>query len=78
MATIILLKSTTKFKYKNTTPGEQKKMGKRLFTEFNNRLTWYYVDIHLDLYNIKARGQCYVKAIEVELLQKYNQSHSNI
>ena len=40
-------------------------MGKRLFTQFNNRLT---LDLNLDLYNIKARGQCYVKAIEVEPL----------
>ena len=30
------------------------------------------MNLNLDLYNIKGRGQCYVKAIEVEPLQKYN------
>ena len=48
------------------TPPQVNKKGKRLFAQFNNHL-----DLYNNLYNIKVRGQCYVKAIEVEPLQKY-------
>ena len=50
------------------TPSQVNKKEKWLFTQFNNCLTYYYIDLNLHLYNIKVRGQCYVKAIEVEHL----------
>ena len=50
------------------TPPQVNKKGKWFFTQFNNRLTLYYIDLNLHLYNIKVRGLCCVKAIEVEHL----------
>ena len=65
------IRNTLKKNPKNSslkTPPQVNKKGKRLFTQFNNRLTLYYIDVNLHLYNIKVRDQCYVKAIEVEHL----------
>ena len=74
LATIIsTLKKPTKFKYKNTTPGEQKGEAIVFSVQQPLNLILYRSNIYIyisryciDLYNIKARGQCYVKAIEVE------------
>ena len=59
-----LNKKTPKFKFKNTTTGEQK--GEAIVYSVQQPLNLIYIDRNLHLYNIKARGQCYVKAIEVE------------
>ena len=66
-------KNPTKFSSKNTTPGEQK--GEAIVFSVQQLLNlilyrsnvYIYISTYcIDLYNIKARGQCYVKAIEVE------------
>ena len=75
-ATIIsTLKKPTKFRYKNTTPGEQKGEAIVFSVQQMLNLILYRSNVHIytsryciDLYNIKARRQCYVKAIEVEPL----------
>ena len=55
LATIInTLEKNPKFKFK--TPPQVNKKGKRLFTQFNNCLTSYYIEVNLHLYNIKVRG----------------------
>ena len=76
LATIIsTLKKPTKFTYKNTTPGEQKGEVIVFSVQQLLNLILYRSNVHIytsryciDLYNIKVRGQCYVKAIEVEPL----------
>ena len=74
LATIIsTLKKPTKFSYKNTTPGEQKGEAIVFSVQQLLNLILYRSNVYIyisryciDLYNIKVRGQCYVKAIEVE------------
>ena len=74
LATIIsTLKNPTKFSYKNTTPGEQKGEAIVFSVQQPLNLILYRSNVYIyisryciDLYNIKARGQCYIKAIEVE------------
>ena len=67
LATIInTLKTSTKLKLKNTTPGEQK--GEVIVYSVQQLHNLICIDLNLNLCNIKARGQCYVKAIEVKPL----------
>ena len=74
LATIIsTLKKATQFSYKNTTPGEQKGEAIVFSVQQLLNLILYRSNVYIyisryciDLYNINVRGQCYVKAIEVE------------
>ena len=66
-------KKPTKFSYKNTTPGEQKGEAIVFSVQQPLNLILYRSNVYIyisrysiDLYNIKVRGQCYVKAMEVE------------
>ena len=66
LATIIntLKKKITKFKFKNTTPVDQK--GEAIVYSVQQLLNLILHKSKLRSIYIKARGQCYVKAIEVE------------
>ena len=60
----ILKKKPTKFKYKNTTPGEQN--GEVIVYSVQQPLNLILYRSKLNLYSNKARGQFYVKAIKDE------------